>query len=59
MNDYWQARCFIERQVCSIFSVKRKNGGIQEDEYRRWGNSYGVYFAKTRSPRILAKAISN
>lgn len=36
-----------------------KNGGIHLPEYRRWGNSYGVYFAKTRSPRILAKAISN
>ena len=42
-----------------ILGGNEKNGGIQEDEYRRWGNSYGVYFAKTRSPRILAKAISN
>lgn len=41
-----------------ILGGNEKNGGIQEDEYRRWGNSY-VYFAKTRSPRILAKAISN
>ena len=47
MNDYWQARCFIERQVCSIFSVETKKTAV----FRKMNTAVGATAMVFISPR--------